>query len=304
MTDNLVVELSAAIIAVTGESPHVLTVGGTALPAGPFDPGRDRTIDLGVRRWVREQAGLELGYVEQLYTFGDRNRDPRERRGGPRILSIGYLALVRQVPLARDHETAAWRDWYDFLPWEDWRNGRPRLLDREVAPQLRKWVRAAGGTDERRRRRDRVEDAFGLTSGAWNDDSVLERYELIYEAGLDVGEPLALDHRRILATAMGRLRGKIKYRPVIFELLPPRFTLTRLQRTTEALAGMRLHTGNFRRLIDGAGLVEGTGRRTAATGGRPAEEFRFRREVLLERPAPGVRLRGRSSAAGRSALTE
>lgn len=302
-TRKLVVELSAAIIAVSDESPQVLTVGGAALPAGPFDPSSDRTIELGVRRWVREQAGLELGYVEQLYTFGDRNRDPREQRGGPRILSIGYLALVRQPAHKPEHSATQWRDWYDFLPYEDWRSGRPRLLDRELAPQLRRWVRAGSDTGERRRRRERVEDAFGLTSGAWNDDRVLERYELLYEARIDVGQPLALDHRRILATAVGRLRGKITYRPVIFELMPPHFTLTRLQRTAEALAGTRLHTSNFRRLIDGAGLVEGTGRRAAATGGRPAEEFRFRREVLLERPAPGVRP-GRRVPAGRSSPIE
>jgi hypothetical protein len=298
---EIAVELSAAIIAVTDDSPRVLTVGGEALPSGPFDPSTDRTIELGVRRWVRERTGLALGYVEQLYTFGDRFRDPREQTGGPRILSIGYLALVRQEPLDPGH-AGAWWDWYDFLPWEDWRAGRPRLLDREVAPLLRRWARSASTVDERRRRRERLESAFGLASRTWSDDSVLERYELLYEAGAAVGRPLALDHRRILATALGRLRGKIKYRPVIFELLPPRFTLGRLQRATEALAGVPLHTGNFRRLVEAAGLVEGTGRRTTATGGRPAEEFRFRREVLLERPAPGVRLGSRR--AGRSTRSE
>jgi hypothetical protein len=140
-----------------------------------------------------------------------------------------------------------------------------------------------------------VETAFALTNGSWNDEAVLERYELLYEARIDLGEVMALDHRRILATAMGRLRGKTRYRPVIFELLPSSFTLGHLQRTTEALAGTRLHTGNFRRLVEGAGLVERTGRLSTATGGRPAEEYRFRREVLLERPAPGVRLRARAT---------
>jgi hypothetical protein len=285
------------IVAVTANAPRVLTVPSAlpALPSGPFEP-RDRTVELGVRRWVREQTGLELGYVEQLYTFGDRFRDPREGVGGPRILSIGYVALVRQVP-SRDERDVEWRDWYEFFPWEDWREGRPRQLDREIAPLLRRWMREAETTGERRRRRERIETAFGLTSGTWNGDAVLERYELLYEACEGpprLGESMALDHRRILATAMGRLRGKIKYRPVIFELLPPTFTLSRLQRAAEALAGVRLHTGNFRRLVESAGLVEGTGLRTAATGGRPAEEFRFRREVVLERPAPGVRVPART----------
>ena len=137
---------------------------------------------------------------------------------------------------------------------------------------------------------------------------MLERYELLFEAGLvpealrdaqppaspkvrlAPGQPMALDHRRILATAIGRLRGKIKYRPVIFELMPASFTLLELQKTVEALSGVRLHKQNFRRLVEMQGLVEETGEVTTETGGRPARLVRFRREVLVERPAPGVRL--------------
>ena len=99
------------------------------------------------------------------------------------------------------------------------------------------------------------------------------------------------DHRRVLATAMSRVRAKIKYRPVIFELMPPEFTLFELQRTVEAILGPHLHKQNFRRLVENAGLVETTGEVKSQTGGRPAKLFRFRREVLLERPAPGVRVK-------------
>lgn len=102
------------------------------------------------------------------------------------------------------------------------------------------------------------------------------------------GGAMALDHRRILATAMSRLRGKLKYRPVIFELLPRRFSLLRLQQVAEALSGVPLHKQNFRRLVTQARLVEPTGQIDSQTGGRPAELFQFRREVLRERPAPGV----------------
>jgi len=112
------------------------------------------------------------------------------------------------------------------------------------------------------------------------------------------GVAMASDHRRILATAIGRLRGKIKYRPVVFELMPPAFTLLQLQRTVEALAGVRLHKQNFRRLVEQQGLVEETGAMSARTGGRPARLVRFRREVLLERPAPGLRLRAGRRAVG------
>ncbi len=83
------------------------------------------------------------------------------------------------------------------------------------------------------------------------------------------------DHRRILATGLGRLRGKLKYRPVVFELMPEAFTLSALQRAVEAIAGLPLHKQNFRRGVERTGLVEPIGRLSAATGGRPAELFRF-----------------------------
>src|SRR5207253_9432320 len=105
-----------------------------------------------------------------------------------------------------------------------------------------------------------------------------------------LGEPMISDHRRILATALGRLRGKLKYRPVIFELMPDAFTLSALQRTVEAIAGVPLHRQNFRRGLERAELVEGLGRLETDTGGRPAELFRFRREVLGARPVSGPSL--------------
>ncbi len=105
-----------------------------------------------------------------------------------------------------------------------------------------------------------------------------------------LGVECALDHRRIMATALSRVRGKLTYRPVVFELLPSTFTLSRLQHVVEALIGVRLHTQNFRRLVDATGLVEGTGRHETPARGRPAELFRFRKEVLRERAAPGLRI--------------
>jgi hypothetical protein len=98
------------------------------------------------------------------------------------------------------------------------------------------------------------------------------------------------DHRRILATGLGRLRAKLKYRPVAFELTPAEFTLSQLQRTVEAVAGVTLHKQNFRRGLERAELVEGLGRLHPETGGRPAELFRFRRDLVRAGPAPGLPL--------------
>jgi len=313
---GVVIELSAAIVTVTDEEPKILLVRPadmaprSGLPYGPFDPTGHRTLEEGLRTWVEEQTALHLGYVEQLYTFGDRFRDPKERAGGPRPVSVGYLALVRQTAL-KDAGESSWGDWYRYCPWEDWRSGAPTIIDSLIAPALTEWVESAAGKPDRNRRRERANLAFGLGGAAWDNERVLDRYELLYEVGLvfeasfdaniepsdkvagvqtHTGSPLTKDHRRILATAMGRLRAKIKYRPVIFELMAPTFTLLQLQRAVEALSGGRLHKQNFRRLVAHEGLVEPTGHVSGQTGGRPAELFRFRREVVHERPAPGVRV--------------
>ncbi|HJS46037.1 MAG TPA: hypothetical protein VJ753_06510, partial [Rhizomicrobium sp.] len=227
---------------------------------------------------------------------------------GGRVVSVGYLALTRRVREAPDTQ---WRGWYHYFPWEDWRNTKPAMIDSVILPALKTFVKDAPDSESAELRRERANVCFGE---GWDEERVLERYELLYEAGLveefyrdsgqnskklaNLGTPMLFDHRRILATAIARLRGKLKYRPLVFELMAPTFTLLELQRAVEALAGRRLHKQNFRRLVADQGLVEGTGKFNAPARGRPAELFRFRRDVLRERPAPGLRLGGRRARAG------
>jgi hypothetical protein len=240
-----------------------------------------------MRRLIDEQTGIGARYVEQLYTFGDLARS-RPGPEGARSLGIGYLVLTRESPT-----TARWVDWYHLFPWED---RRAPLDDMGPAEAVRRW--SAGDPV----RAERAQIVFGLGETPWDGVRALDRYELLYEAGLVPewyvdhdqpdrstagGEPMAKDHRRIAATALSRLRGKLTYRPVVFDLMPDTFTLSHLQRTVEALAGQRQHTQNFRRAAERGGLVERTGRQ-ATTGGRPAELFRFRRSVLTERPRVGL----------------
>jgi hypothetical protein len=298
------IELTAVIVAVTGEEPRVLTIrdahqNSEALPTGPFESGH-RSLQIGLRSWVERQTHHPLGYVEQLYTFADRDRT---RDGaGERLVSISYLGLTREEH-ATGKRDPGWQSWYAFLPWEDWRSGPPALVARIIAPRLRTWAKAADDGAMRRERKNRIEIAFGLSGHSWNEEFTLQRYEVLYEAGLVPeakrrgqvvdpvpGAPMMHDHRRILATGVARLRAKIKYRPVVFELMPESFTLLALQRTVEALAGQRLHKQNFRRLIGQQGLVEDTGEIATQTGGRPAKLVRFRREVLLERAVAGTKL--------------
>ena len=321
MSVPVVIGLSAVIIALRDGEACVLTVRPRdsqtdqtstleGLPFGPFDPQGQRTFELALRDYVTRQTRFDLGYVEQLYTFGDKGRDAPLAdvgAGAARVISVGYLALAPRAVDTHAPDTA-WSPWWRFFPWEDWRNGRPELIDSQIRPALERWASQSSS------RRDRVCLLFALDGATWNEERVLERYELLYEAGLApeaardraraqggapeephalapaLGEPMISDHRRILATGLGRLRGKMKYRPVIFELMGEAFTLSALQRAVEAVAGVALHKQNFRRVVERTNLVEGLRRMDLDTGGRPAELFRFRREILNARPAPGLSL--------------
>ncbi len=314
--------LTAAILAVSKNEPVVLTVrdgpespnAHDGLPYGPFSPVQHRTLEMGLRAWVSEQTGLQLGYVEQLYTFGDRGRHAQPDDVAPHVVSIGYLALTRPVVDISPLDGGQWRSWYQYFPWEDWRRGRPEILENVLEPALKKWATSPSRHRAQARpvdRTQRIRMCFGTDGATWDEEKVLERFELLYEAGFvrealrdrpdltgenediasRLGTPMRYDHRRILATAITRMRAKIKYRPVIFELMPDEFTLFELQKTVEAILGPHLHKQNFRRLVESTGLVIPTGEIRTRTGGRPAKLFRFRQEVLLERPAPGVRVK-------------
>lgn len=269
---------------------------GHALPSGPFEM-EHRSLQAGLRAWIQSETAHPVGYLEQLYTFADRDRHPE----GERIISISYLGLVREDDAAVGQ--AGWRGWYDYLPWEDHRQGIPEIMD-SLSNALRDWAHSAATAELSKLRLRRIAFAFGLDGERWNEDLTLQRYELLYEAGLvpesgceisESGRRMFADHRRILATAIGRLRAKIKYRPVVFELMPESFSLLQLQRTVEALAGLRLHKQNFRRVIEQQNLVEETGETDSETGGRPAKLFRFAYSIveeraLSERPIAGSKL--------------
>ena len=199
-----------------------------------------------------------------------------------------------------DDAAAAWRNWYDFFPWEDWRRGEPPVLAGGILPALFDW--ADGADDAAADRRARIRLAFGLDSDGWEEERTLDRYELMYEAGIvaeaarngdarpvdGAGAEMVSDHRRILATAIGRLRGKLKYRPVVFELTPPRFTLLALQRTVEAVVGFGLHKQNFRRSLEQGELVTRTRATVQQGSGSPAAVFQVNRAGLKDRAGKGL----------------
>lgn len=153
--------------------------GGWALPGGFVHVGE--SLDEAVRRELQEETGLRGIFLEQLYTFGAPERDPREH-----VVTVAYYALVKlsdhQVQAATDAASAAW-----FA----------------------------------------VEDA----------------------------PTLAFDHADILEVARERLRGKVRYQPIGFELLPKKFTLTQLQRMYEVVLERELDKRNFRKKILGMDLL-------------------------------------------------
>ncbi|MDF1487180.1 NUDIX hydrolase [Tessaracoccus caeni] len=356
-------EVLAVIVAMVDGEPCVLTLPHSArLPAGPLLPGH-RSLQTAVRAWVEEQTGLTVGYLEQLYTFADRDRD----HSGTRTISVSYLGLVRGL----NTKGGRWRSWYSLFPWEDRRDGATPLTD-VIGPALNRWAtgsdpsRHTNSDDAAPERRstesdllheagadpslhtnsehvaspahthdqeveghargearadaaarwDRCAVDFGLDGRPWQPDLALQRYEVLWEAGLVPespderrraatpagnriewwqqapgvpGERMDGDHRRVLATGIARLRSTIQYRPVVFELMPEEFTLSQLQACVEALGGQDIHTQNFRRLVEQQQLVEETGGRTS-TRGRPARLYRFRQEILQERRAAGTKL--------------
>jgi hypothetical protein len=299
--DAITADLVAVLVAVADGQPKIMTIASeSALPSGPFEFAH-RSLQTGLRAWVEAQTHHPLGYVEQLYTFADRGRSG-DANALHRI-SISYLGLTREDQV-REGSDAHWSGWYDYFPWEDHRAGAPALIAKTVMPRLRAWAKSASNAAVQRERWQRAAITFGLVDRDWNEELVLQRYELLYEASLlpeavrdkggagtvVTGRAMTGDHRRILATGIARLRAKIKYRPVVFELMPAEFTLLQLQRSVEALAGRLVHKQNFRRLIEQQELVEETGAMAAETVGRPAKLFRFRHGVVAERAVAGTKL--------------
>ncbi|MCU0626022.1 MAG: hypothetical protein MUF21_05980 [Gemmatimonadaceae bacterium] len=209
-----------ALFTIRDDALHALLVphgdGSHALPGGAPAPAEG--LDAAARRVLATASGAQHVWLEQLYTFGDPQRDPRRAE-----VAVAWYALVAddRAPHVPGHRATA---------------ASPRPAD-DVAP------------------------AAPALSARWWPVTALP--------------PLALDHRRIVDYAIQRLRNKLEYTTVGFQLLPARFTLGELQRVYEAILGRALDKRNFRRRVEVLGIVRPTRemRRTGAT--RPAQLWRF-----------------------------
>ena len=194
--------------------------GRHALPGGFLR--MDEPLERAAARVLSEKAGLDKVFLEQLYTFGAVQRDPRMR-----IVTVAYYALVHPGRL----EAAA---------------GGSTLARIEVP-----WEGETGGPVECR---------------AGESEAPLH---------------LAFDHAEILGTAVKRLRGKLDYTPIGFQLLPERFTLGELQRVHETVLGRPLNKDSFRRRMLASGQLEATGELQRDVDHRPAELYRFSRRSAV-----------------------
>ena len=176
--------------------------GTWALPGGFV--GERESLEDAARRELAEETGIGDVFLEQLYTFGAPERDPRHR-----VISVAYYALAK-------------------------------LSDFKLAP----------GTD--------------AAGAGWHPLSKLPA--------------LAFDHGEILEAAITRLRGKVRYAPIGFELLPPRFTLTQLQRLYEIILERELDKRNFRKKILSLDLVVETDEWQTGVRHRAARLYRFDRK--------------------------
>ncbi|MUG77174.1 NUDIX hydrolase [Commensalibacter melissae] len=290
-------ELIAVLVSIIDYMPYVMTIHkGSTLPSGSFEPGH-QSLQAGLRAWIHQQTRYPVGFLEQLYTFADQDRIYNQPQ--VRTISISYLGLVRHQNFSLNE--TEWHGWYEYFPWENELKPAVKNIRETMVGALYEWQ--SRKTEDTEQTKRRIEFLFGLNGYAWNEDLILQRYELLYEAGMIseagnrylerkdfAGQGMFADHRRILATAIARLRAQIKYKALVFELMPTEFTLLQLQKTIERIIGRSLHKSNFRRMIEQQNLIEETGHITDQYRGRPAKLFRYQKSIVDARAMSGSKL--------------
>ncbi|WP_289140629.1 NUDIX hydrolase [uncultured Brevibacillus sp.] len=236
-----------------GDHPFM---GQWALPGGFVSP--NESLEEAARRELRTETNLDNIYLEQLYTWGEVDRDPRTR-----VISTSYMALVNsealEVIAGDDADEAEW-----FLLEDKWlRETKTATADGSITE---KW------TELRLRHKDEELSATIKVTKTVTGRSIQETREIV-EAN-----QIAFDHAQIIHYALERLRNKIEYTDIAFALMPELFTLTELQQVYEVILGKELLAAAFRRKV--ADKVIETNQYRKHAGHRPSKYFRFNPEWM------------------------
>jgi len=197
----------------------------------------DEELEDAPRRILKEEANVKNIYLEQLGTFGGIKRDPRMR-----VLSTSYMALIDKNRLSDTLGKNA--SWFKIRKDED---------DNKVKITL-----------------DNGEEIIDFTLGKKLVSLTTDRYRYVVEEN----ESLAFDHSIVIATGMERLKNKIEYTDIVFNMMPEYFTLGELQQVYEVILGKKLLDPAFRRII--ADKVEKTELVQGGGGHRPSALFKYR----------------------------
>lgn len=203
----------------------------------------DEDLEDAAKRILKSEANLDDIYLEQLYTYGNPNRDPRMR-----VVSTSYMALVDKNKLNYDISKNA--SWFNVIVLED-KNQIDITLD--------------NGTEQIR---------FKIRKTLKENSTDRYKYEIIEN------DKLAFDHPLVIISGISRLKNQIKYTDVVFNMMPEYFTLGELQKVYEVILGKRLLAPAFRRII--ANKVEKTNKMKTGEGHRPSALFKYKRDQLAD----------------------
>lgn len=221
-----------------------------ALPGGFVD--MKESLDDGAKRKLKEKTGIDNVYTEQLYTFGDIDRDKRTR-----VISVGNVALVEKSSIRLEELDSQKRsEWF----WIDKTLTSSEKYEKYVE---KKHLLSLRSIDER------IKINYEVTEKIGRD--IFRRKETIYKLLDSSTEELAFDHYKMLDYGIDRLRNKIEYTPIAFNLLPRVFTVKELQNVYEAIMGREIL--NFRRKM-GEMIIE-TDEKIEGKPFRPAKVFKF-----------------------------
>lgn len=227
-------------------------IGQWALPGGFVE--MNENLDQAAQRELQEETGIENLYMEQLYTFGDVGRDPRTR-----IISTSYMTLADSQSLGEIRAGSDARDvsWFKIKFYN--LNDHKSSIYFDHAEEQDFQLELDNGTEKIQATVRRIVTSMGKVSST--------RWELTYNDGI------AFDHAKIITYGLERLRNKIEYTDIAFNLMPELFTLSELQQVYEVILGKDLLKANFRRKI--RDFVIKTEMLTRDKAHRPSILYRF-----------------------------